>query len=173
MKTKSAWTIYTGAMLALTGCASQNYDFTAVTNSPSRVAILANDLDRVAHDTTNDNDELYDISVMPLIHSRLHVFAEADEKDQPAQYIEANIDSYLPLFAFVNSEFAQYNEHQELITRHEINSGLWGAFRKETELIVTPTGYLEKTRHTVFWMFSWWGDERRISYEMLSQNYTP
>jgi len=144
----------------MTGCATQNYDFAAVPNGPSRITQLVDDLDRVTGGGEAADEELYDISIVPLVHSRLHVFAEADEKDAPAGFVEADIDSYLPLFGFVNGTVSQYAENRDLITRHHFDSSLWGAFRKERELVVTRSGNREKTRHTFLWLLSWWGEEK-------------
>jgi len=160
MRKTCIWTGMLILFLAMNGCASQNYDFAAVDNGASRITRLVDDLDRVRGVEEADDEELYDISIVPLLHSRLHVFAEADEEDAPAGFIEADIDSYLPLFGFVNGTVSQYGMDRRLITRHHFDSNLWGAFRKERELVVTRSGNREKTRHTFLWLLSWWGEEK-------------
>lgn len=148
------------ASFAMTGCATQNYDFAGVPNGSSRITQLVDDLDRITGEGKEADEELYDISIVPLVHSSLHIFAEADEEDEPAGFIEADIDSYLPLFGFVNGTVSQYAENRDFLTRHHFDSSLWGAFRKERELVVTRSGNREKTRHTFLWLLSWWGEEK-------------
>lgn len=154
------WTGMLTLSLLMHGCASQNYDFGAVVNEPSRIARLVDDLENIEGDGDAKSEELYDIRIVPLVHSRLHVFSEADDEDAPAGFIEADIESYFPLFGFVNGTASQYDIDSQLITRHNFDSSLWGAFRKERELIVTRSGHREKTRHTFLWLLSWWGEEK-------------
>tara|TARA_A100001391_G_scaffold200327_1_gene184668 strand:- start:958 stop:1497 length:540 start_codon:yes stop_codon:yes gene_type:complete len=148
------------ASTTMTGCASHNYDFAAAANSPARIAQLVDELDRVNADEEATEKELYEINLFPLVHSHLHVFAEGDEDDSPAEFIEAEIDSYLPLFGFVDGTVNQYDGDQQLITQHNFDSSLWGAFGKRRELITTPSGIRETTRHTFLWLFKWWGKEQ-------------
>jgi hypothetical protein len=143
----------------LTGCASRNYDFSQATTASSHIADMTDKLNQIRHDPHTDEEELYDISVFPLVHSELHVFAEQDEADSEARYIEADIESSLPLFAFASGTVSEYDEDEQLMRRNEFESNLWGAFREERKLTVTEEGRREKTRHTIFWIFSWWGDE--------------
>lgn len=143
----------------LTGCASRNYDFSQATTASARVADMTDELERLKHIPHTDEEDLYDIRVFPLVHSELHVFAEQDEEDSDAKYIEADIESSLPLFAFANGTVSEYDDDAQLLRRNEFESNLWGAFREERKLTVTDEGRREKTRHTVFWIFSWWGDE--------------
>tara|TARA_R110002072_G_scaffold42064_19_gene118507 strand:- start:95358 stop:95897 length:540 start_codon:yes stop_codon:yes gene_type:complete len=154
----SAGTLIAG--IAMTGCASHNYDFAAAANGPSRITQLVDELDRVNADEEASEKELYEINLFPLVHSHLHVFAEGDDEDSPAEFIEADIDSYLPLFGFVNGTISQYDGDQQLITQHDFDSSLWGAFGKHRELITTPSGIRETTRHTFLWLFKWQGKNR-------------
>lgn len=151
--------------LAMTGCAAQNYDFKSTGRERTRIEHMVDELDRHTVDNSTDEDELYAIKIVPLVHSELHVFSEVEEDDNPAKYIEVEIESCLPLFGFFNGKFTQYDESQRLIDQHVIESNLWGAFRNETELIATTSGDRERTRHTVLWLFSWWGDERWSEHE--------
>lgn len=143
----------------LTGCASRNYDFSQATTASARIADMTDELERLNHNPHADEEDLYDIRVFPLVHSELHVFAEQDEEDSDAKYIEADIESSLPLFAFANGTVSEYDGDAQLLRRNEFESNLWGAFREERKLTVTDEGRKEKTRHTIFWIFSWWGDE--------------
>lgn len=154
------WTGMLTLSLAMNGCASHNYDFTSITIESSRITQLVDGLDMAIGEEEERAEELYDISIVPLVHSRLHVFAQADGEDAPAEFIEADIDSYLPFFGFVNGTVSQYDIDKQLITRHNFDSSLWGAFRKERELVVTRSGNREKTRHTFLWLLSWWGEEK-------------
>lgn len=153
----------------LTGCASQNYDFSQATNASGRVASMSHELNRLQSDPTTDEDDLYDFSVIPLIHSRLHVFSEQDEEGSDAKFIEADLESTLPLFAFAHGRVSEYDEDEELLTRNEFKSTLWGAFREERKLTVTDEGWREKTKHTIFWIFSWWGDEHILPFTRLNK----
>ena len=148
------------AGFAMTGCATHNYDFSSVADGPARISMLIDDLDRAQGEERTAEEELYEISLVPLVHSHLHVFSEGDKEDSPAEYVEANIDSYLPLFGFVNGTVSQYDENQQLITRHDFDSSLWGAFGKHRELISTRSGIRERTRHRFLWLFRWWGEEK-------------
>lgn len=167
MRTVLLWPGLITTSLAMTGCASQNYDFTSTGSERSRITHMVDELEQFVQCPTTDEKELYEISVVPLVHSQLHVFAKSGEEQGPAEYVEAEIESCLPLFGFFNGKFTQYDEHQQLIVRHEIESNLWGAFRNETELVVTPSGDRERTRHTFLWLFSWWGKERWLTHEQM------
>lgn len=144
---------------AVTGCASHNYDFALLPEDSSRIEHLADDLGSLS-DSDRDDDALYDVSVIPLVHSRLHVFTESDGDDAPAGFVEAEIESSFPLFGFVDGEVSHYDENHQLITRHEFDSSLWGAFRNHREIVTTQVGTRERTRHTFLWLFGWFGDEQ-------------
>ncbi len=159
MSTVCNWTASLIVGFVMTGCATHNYDFAAVPNGPSRITRLVDDLDRLKVDGDAGGEELYDVGFDPLLHSRLHVFAKVDEEDTPAAFIEADIETCLPLFGFVNGSVSQYDENQQLLTRHDFDSNLWGAFRNQTELIATRAGHRAKTRYTFLWLFGWWGEE--------------
>lgn len=149
--------LFTGILL--TGCAAHNYDFANTPNGPERIIQLVEGLDRLNAQEKPEEQELYDVSFAPLIHNRLHVFAETEDEDSPVAYIESEFETCLPLFAFVSGTVSQYDESQRLLTRHEIDSSLWGAFREKREIVATPAGHREKTRHTILWLISWWDDE--------------
>ncbi len=159
MRTISTWTGMLTVSFAMMGCATQNYDFAAVPNGSSRISQLVDDLNKITQEGEAADEELYDLSIVPLVHSRLHVFTESDEEEAPAGFVEADINSYLPLFGFMNGTVSQYNVDRDLLTRYHFDSSLWGAFRTESELIVTPSGTRKKTRHTFLWLFGWWGQE--------------
>ncbi len=173
MRTELIWSGLITTSLAMTGCASQNYDFTSTSSERSRITQMVDELEQFVQCPTTDEKELYEIRIVPLMHSQLHVFAKSGEGDGPAEYLEAEIESYLPLFGFFNGKFTQYDERQQLIVRHEIESNLWGAFRDETEIVVTPSGNRERTRHTFLWLFSWWGDERWLTTENMAHKQGP
>jgi len=145
--------------LMLTGCAARNYNFEVAPQGPSRISQLVGDLDRLGSAPDEADDELYDVSLAPLLHSRLHVFARVEEEDTPAAFIEFDFESSFPLFGFVNGSVSRYDDEQHLLIRNDFNSAAWGAFRKERELVATSAGHREKTRHTFLWLFSWWGKE--------------
>lgn len=143
----------------LTGCATHNYDFATSPNDPDRVAQLVEGLDRLEARGDPEDAELYEVSFAPLLHNQVHVFARAEEEGSPAVYTEWEFQTCLPLFAFVNGTVRQYDEDQRLLTRNDYESSLWGALSKEREVVATPVGHRERTRHTVLWLISWWGDE--------------
>ncbi len=144
--------------LVLTGCAAHNYDFAATPNEPDRITQLVEGLD-LLRSQENAEEELYDVSFAPLVHNHLHVFAEVQEEGSPAAYIESEFQTCLPLFAFVNGTVTQYDADHRLLTRNDFDSNFWGAFREEREVVATPVGNRERTRHTVLWLISWWDDE--------------
>jgi len=148
-----------GVAVLVTGCASHNYDFASLPEGETRVSLLASDLERL-RDSESTDDALYDFSVIPLVHSRLHTFSENDEAEGPAGFIEADVESSLPLFGFVDGEVSQYDENYQLIAHHDFDSALWGAFRNHREIVVTHGGTREQTRHTFLWFFNWSGKEQ-------------
>lgn len=150
-----------------TGCASHNYDFAATPEDHSRAVRLAEDLNQLPPES-QDDEALYDLSVTPLIHSRLHVFAEDDDADTPVQYVEADLESSLPLFAFANGTVSQYDADHQLLTRYEFDSGLWGAFRQHRETVTTTAGVREQTHHTFLWLINWSDDERWQTSETVT-----
>jgi hypothetical protein len=147
------------AILAMTGCASNNYDFATTANGPSRINTLVENLDRTAKQGCVRRDSLYDLSITPFVHSRMQVFTRVDQETTPAAYIEADIDSRLPLFAFVHGTVSRYDQSQHLLTRHDFDSNLWGAFRCRRELVGTRAGNRETTRRTYLWLFTSTGKE--------------
>ena len=168
MEIKLKWVGLLAAGAMLTGCASQNYDFSQATTASTRIASMTDELDRLRHDPCEDEEELYHISVFPLVHSELHVFAEQDQDDSKAKYIEANIESCLPLFAFANGTVSEYDENENLLRCNEFESNLWGAFRQERTLTYSENGKHERTKHTACWIFRWWSEEE---CPPLSENY--
>lgn len=150
---KHAGTLASASVLA--GCASNNYDFARVPGGPDRVSRLVGDL----QSSDGDDDALYEFSLVPLVHSHLHVFEEADEEDSPAEFVEADIETSLPLFGFVDGTVTQYGTDKRLLTRDEFDSSFWGAFGTHREFVATTAGVREKTRHTFLWLFKWSGEE--------------
>lgn len=149
---KCAGTLIMGIMM--TGCATHNYDFAAVTNGPSRITQLVDDLDRIAAEERIEDEELYDLSLVPFVHSQLHVFAEVNDEDTPAAFIEADIESSLPLFGFVNGKISRYDINQHILTQHDFDSNFWGAFRSHRAIVGTRAGNRETTRQTFLWLFN-------------------
>jgi hypothetical protein len=147
------------ACTAITGCASSNYDFLALENGPSRIHQLADDLDSLGVKGDNDEKELHDFRAVPFVHTQMHVFAESDDTKDPAGYVEAEFDAALPLFGFVNGTVSHYTEELQPISRHELDSAFWGAFRKHREFVATMEGLRETVHHTALWIFSWKGKE--------------
>ncbi|WP_428387301.1 hypothetical protein [Mucisphaera sp.] len=149
----------------LAGCSDRNYDFTsAAVNSPSssshaladsvtRAAKLAGDLEQLTA-VHPDDESLYDLKVLPLLHSELHVFGEEADETSGAAYVEADIASCLPLFAFVNAEVRQYDADYRLLTEHRFDSSLWGMFRTHREILMLDAGPEETTKQTYFWIFT-------------------
>ncbi len=166
--------------LALTGCASHNYDFAAVAGAspddPGRVAQLVADLDRQEQSSEESDDTLYDVSVFPLVHSELHVFARDDDADTPAAFVEADVAACLPLFGVVDATVTHYDDDHRLLSRHELDSTLWGAFRNHRETISTHAGQRQTTHHTFLWLFTWCGEERWATPEevaVVNEEATP
>lgn len=142
------------------GCASQNYDFAALEGDATRVSRLVGDLESASSDEKTGDDALYDLSVTPFVHSRLHVFTEADGDDEGAAYIEADLASFLPVFGFATGTVSRYDAEQRMLDRHVFDSGLWGAFRNHREITVAADGTRERTHHTFLWIFNWSGEEQ-------------
>lgn len=147
------------ASLAMTGCATHNYDFASAVEGPARIGQLVADYERMSADDGDADDALHEFSLIPLIHSHLHVFAESDEGDGPAGFVEAEIDTALPLFGFIDGTVSQYDESHQLIVQHEFDSSLWGLFQNYREVVATRAGTRETSRHTFLWIFSWSGKE--------------
>ena len=175
MSTAFKFVLLLAAGLVLTGCAAHNYDFAATPNDPDRISQLVEGLDRLKSQENAEEEELYDVSFAPLLHNHLHVFAEVQEEGSPAAFIESEFQTCLPLFAFVNGTVTQYDADQRMLTRNDFDSSLWGAFREEREIVATPVGHRERTRHTVLWLISWWDDEHwhLINDVALSDNLNP
>ena len=153
-------TCATAVAAAMGGCASQNYDFALLEGDAQRVSRLVSDLESASSQEEASDDALYDLSVTPLVHSRLHVFAEADEEDEGAAYIEADLASFLPGFGFATGTVSRYDAEQRMLDRHVFDSGLWGAFRNHREITVSADGTRERTHHTFLWIFNWSGEEQ-------------
>lgn len=143
---------------ALFGCASQNYEFAGLPEGQTRIDCLVEDLEEMSL-KSNEAEDLYDFSVFPLVHSRLHLFEVSDDESAPAGYVEADVESSFPLFGFVDGEVSHYDQQRRLITRHEFGSALWGAFSDHRETVATVAGMRQRTRHTFLWIFSWDGEE--------------
>ena len=153
-------TCTTAVAAVMGGCAAHNYDFSSLGDDTKRVSHLIGGLESVSGDGEAGDDALYDVSLTPLVHSRLHVFAEADEDDEDASYIEADLASYLPVFGFATGTVSRYDSDQRLLDKHVFDSGFWGAFRNHREITMSDDGTRERTRHTFLWIFNWSSEEQ-------------
>lgn len=99
--------------------------------------------------------ELYDFQFVPLIHTRIRVFAEVDDEEAPRGHILTDIDSFLPLFGFVNAHIERYGQDRNAFESHEIRSRLWGLCTRHTERVATTQGLREKTHRSFLWFFRW------------------
>jgi hypothetical protein len=137
------------------GCATSNYDFDALSDASddSRVERLSRDWD--VENEGGKDDGLYDISVLPLAHTSLNVFAESDEEGIPEGFVEADIDAYLPLFGILDVCIKRYDNDRRMYEQQDYNSYLWGLFQTHRELIDTEVGLREKKRGRFLWFFGW------------------
>lgn len=137
------------------GCAASNYDFDAHSDASdhSRVARLSEDW--VQEQDGGKDEGLYDVKVLPLAHTSLHVFTEADEEGIPEGFVEADIDAYLPLFGFLDVSIRRYDSDRKMYEQQEYNSYLWGLFQTHRELIGTEVGLREEKRLRFLWFFGW------------------
>lgn len=140
---------------ALASCASSNYDFGVHSDVGlhSRASDLAEDL--ALERQVGSEEELYDVSVVPLAHSHLSVFAEVTDPDEPPGYVEADIDAYLPLFGIVDATVSRYSPDHRVYEHHEYDSYFWGLFQTHRELIDTQVGLREKRSKRLLWLLSW------------------
>lgn len=83
------------AATMLTGCATHNYAFAKLAGEPagSRISTLVDDLSQSRSD--RDDESLYDLTFIPL---DLQVFSDEDGDGDPDGHIEADFESYLPVF---------------------------------------------------------------------------
>ena len=145
--------VLTAAICA--GCAASNYDFEVLSElgGDSRGARLSEDL--VLEGGDGNSRGLYDMDVIPLAHTHLNVFSEADEEGIPDGFVEADIDAYLPLFGFVDATIKRYDSDRQLYEHHEFNSYLWGLFQRHREQLDTKVGLREKEMRRFLWIFGW------------------
>lgn len=137
------------------GCATSNYDFDALADvsGQSRVARMSEDW--LLKNNGKEDKGLYDIHVIPLAHTRLSVFAEADDEGIPEGFVEADIDAYLPLFGFLDVMIRRYDSDRRMYEQQEYSSYCWGLFQTHRELIDTAVGMREEKRRRFLWFFGW------------------
>ncbi len=143
-------------VVALSGCAS-NYDFAATKSSDGRYDTLQmiDDLKKHRATAPANEKELYDFSYIPLIHTRLRVIAEVDDKTKPDKHIFTEIDSCLPFFGFMNAKVERFDKDKFRFESYEFRSRFWGLCTKLTERTPTPIGLREKTQSSFLWLFRW------------------
>ncbi len=148
-------TISAGLCLVVTGCAASNYNFDVDPGASdfSRAQLLGQAL--VQKEADGAGDDLHRMSMAPLLHTQLQVFARANEPGIPKGFVETEIDSYLPLFGFIDLTVNRYDENYEMYESHEYDSYLWGLFQTHKEQIATPVGLREKKTRRLFWFVGW------------------
>ena len=144
-------------LLAVThsGCATNNYEFDALSGlgHQSRVSRLSKDW--LLGSNGESGTGLYDLDVIPLAHTSLRVFDEADDEGIPEGFVEADIDAYLPFFGFLDLSIKRYDSTLKMYEQQEYNSYFWGLFQSHRELIDTAVGIREVKRRRFLWFFGW------------------
>lgn len=143
-----------------TACSSSNYAFDALTKvrGQSRSAELAAELTEIEGDKP-----LYDVTYVPLAHLDLHVYGPTDEDDDcPDGFVEANVQSALPLFGFVDGSLDKYDENHELYEHQEFESYFWGLFQRYNEEVATPQGLRRKRKSRILWILDWGGSTKYV-----------
>ncbi len=102
-----------------------------------------------------NQQDLYDIDVIPLARTHLHVFSEEDDESLPEGFVEADIDAYLPLFGIIDATVNRYDSDRRMYESHQFNSYLWGLFQTHREQVDTTVGLREKKTRRFLWFFVW------------------
>lgn len=142
-------------LATLGGCSTSNYAFDAVseTSGPLRAKRLIDDLSQEQKE--GEDQELYDFEMFPLVYTHLKVFAESDDKGISEGFVEADIDSYLPLFGIVDAAVTRYDSERRVSEHHEFHSYLWGIFQSHRELVDTRIGMRETRVRRFLWLLPW------------------
>ncbi len=132
-----------------------NYDFDALseTSGHARADHLSQAL--VLEKEKGQDEELYDINIVPLVRSHVNVFDEADEEGIPDGFVEMDIDAYLPLFGFVDATVERSDSDRKVYERHDYNSYLWGLFQAHREQVDTKVGLRERKMRRLLWILRW------------------
>ncbi|MEO0480937.1 MAG: hypothetical protein AAF196_15805 [Planctomycetota bacterium] len=153
-------------------CAAHNFDFDEVDDSAgaARAGRLVEDLREDARraDDEAEDASLYDLYYFPLVHLDIHTFSATDESDAglPDGFTETDIESYLPLFGFVDATIDRYDEEQKLYEHHEYGSYLWGLVQTHDEEVDTQRGLRTTSNLRILWLFDWESDPVYLSPEL-------
>ncbi|MFT4646817.1 MAG: hypothetical protein ACI9X4_000020 [Glaciecola sp.] len=144
-----------GLFLVATGCAASNYNFDELSEESglSRAELLGEAFAQEAE--SGESGNLYEMKMIPLLHTHLNVFAQTDEEGIPKGFVEADFDAYFPFFGFIDATVNRYDTDHKLYEGHKFDSYLWGLFQTHREQITTPVGVREKRSRRLLWLFSW------------------
>lgn len=136
-------------------CSTANYDFDGLSelHGSPRAERLTSDL--LQERQGGEHQDLYDVKMIPLVHTRLNVFTEESDEDSPGGYVEADIEAYLPLFGIVNAAVTRYDDERNMSEHHEFDSYLWGMFQSHREKVDTRLGLRETKGRRFLWFFGW------------------
>lgn len=149
----------------LSSCAASNFDFGAIRtlDDKDRGGRLSTGLTEARAEATHE--DLYDLNVIPLVHSSLHHFAESDDDDYPGGFVETDVDATLPLFGFVDATVRRYDANMRPYERHDHDSYLWGLFRTHREQVATESGLREQREITLLWLFDWTSSPKYTAHD--------
>lgn len=146
----------------LSGCVVDNYNFAKVRTEDlgARTERLARELVQ-QHDKDGD-DSLYDVTYIPLAHLDLHTFSAEDDSNYPGGYVEADVESYLPLASFLDMKITRYDQDHKPYEEHEYKSYFWGLFAKHKERIATTRGLRKRSSYRLLWFIPWGGSAQYV-----------
>lgn len=148
------------ALLAssLSSCVLGNFDFDTISESPgsARHAALLSAAEE------KGEDGLGSFVYVPLLYFDANVFANAGEDELPEGHMEADLEAFLPLLAFLDGRVTRYDEEGEVYEQTEVNSYFWGLFFTRREQVATPYGTRHRTSHRLLWFIPVGGSSKYV-----------
>ena len=138
-----------GIVLALgSGCVS-NHGF--VRGAKLDVPALASELEALGE----DEDALYDLTLIPFTHLDLQAFAQNDEmEDYPEGHAFISVRSWLPLFGIFDGGVELYDADHTAYETEAFRSILWGLWTRNRRTVQTLHGERTEHNYSLLWVLN-------------------
>ena len=104
----------------------------------------------------DDEDALFDLTYLPLLHLDLQAFTETDEHPSyPEGHEFLSIRSWLPLFLVVDGEVEYFDTDHAAYERNEFTAVLWGLWARSKTTLRTLHGDRVARNSRVLWFLDW------------------
>ncbi len=132
-----------------TGCVSNHaFPLGGALDVPSLVRALD------AHPA--DDDALFDVTYLPLLHLDLQTFSKTEEPpNYPEGHESFSIRSWLPLFLIVDGDVEFFDAEHAAFERTEFMAILWGLWARSEMTLQTAHGERVERSGRLLWLLDW------------------